>query len=84
MINSQRIIEELVEMATVRKGVCPREILNCVQLHLLKKYIEKLTADIEYFWQQPNNCFNSKKITVWYWKIPVGKNILGEKMKALS
>jgi hypothetical protein len=49
-----------------------------------EKYMQKLNRDVDCFWQKPNNHFDLKKNTVWYVKVPLGKNILGDKMKTLS
>ena len=50
-------------------------------VYSFEKYIDKLNTDVDYFWQQPND---PKKNTAWYYKIPLGKNTLGDKMKNFS
>ena len=40
--------------------------LEMCSVACFEKNTEKLNTDAENFWQQQNNCFDSKKNTVWY------------------
>jgi len=48
-----------------------------------EKYVAKLNPDCQAFWQRPAFTFKETS-TRWFDKVPVGKNVLFDKMKNLS
>ncbi len=49
-----------------------------------ERYVENLNTKVDYFWQQTNYHFVCEMNVTWYYKIPIGKNMLDDKMKILS